>query len=117
MDERVYQLADVALGVEGGGGEAQPFLPDGNCRVIDRLRVDQVVFEEAIADRLAKMRIPHNQRHDVGACLDHRKAGLPKLELQGIRNLGLLLPEVLAGADMPDRGERACGDVGGKAMW
>src|SRR5262249_47273757 len=75
LEQGFGELIDQAVVVVGRGRDAQPLGALGDRRVVDRLDVDAVLFQQQVGGLLALLGIADEQRHDVRIVRHHRKAG------------------------------------------
>ena len=99
-----------AVVVIGRRRDAQPLGALGDGRIVDRLDIDAVLFQQQVAGLLAQLGIADEHRHDVGVARHHRQAGggQDRLDAGGAVLVPLALPA--RRLQMPDRGRRGRAD-------
>jgi hypothetical protein len=61
-DQGIDQAAYVGFAVIGRRGDPQPFLPARDGRIVDRLNVDVVIFEQEFTSPPAQMSVTDHRR-------------------------------------------------------
>src|SRR5438477_526375 len=94
LQQGLGELIDQDVIMVRGGRDAQPLSAFGDRRIVDRLYVDAVLFEQDVARPLAIFGVAHEQRHDVGVARHHRQAsgGQDRLDAGGAILMTLPLP-------------------------
>jgi hypothetical protein len=70
------QMIHLLVRVERGGGDAQPFRPARNGRVVDGLDVDPVLDQQVIRDAPDPMGVTNKDWNEVGLGWHHGDPGL-----------------------------------------
>ena len=84
----------MGIRMVGRRRDAQALRAAGNGRIIDRLDVDAVPFEQDVAGALAEFRVADKDRHDMRGVRHHRNFGGGQGSL-GARHLLLLQPALV----------------------
>ena len=110
IDQRFRKGVDQRVVMIGRWRDAQPLGAAVNGRIVDRLDIDAVLFEQQIARRLALLRVADEQRNDMGLVGHHRKTGSRQ---HGFHAAGAVLVALALPArrlEVLDRGSRSGAD-------
>src|SRR6185437_2535337 len=104
------ELIDQAVVVIGRRRDPQPLGALGDGRIIDRLDVDAVLFQQDVAGPLAAFGVADEQWHDMGIARHHRQSrrGQDRLDAGGALLMALAFP--IRGLEVPDRSGRRRAD-------
>src|SRR3989338_5567228 len=105
--ERRHQIAHHLVRVNRARGEAQPFRPARNRRVIDGLNVDVEVPQQLVADLLADHAIADHHGHDMALAPHHWQPGIGHHPQKRCRPLLKSPPLCIARLEMPYRRKNA----------
>src|SRR5262245_10201692 len=96
-------------------GDAETLSTRGNSRIVDRLQVNTMMFEEGIGDPFASHRLADDQGRNVTRIVQKRQPRTFETHLNRPNIAGVHSSFVLRDLKMAHRGERTSGDGGGQS--